>query len=88
MHQEFNGTANGQFSARDIINIHHQNEPVSEDEQLLPAQRQRLHQLLDEISAISVVRLKKTSGELFTLILMCVAFTSSQPKNSIKPRYI
>ncbi|QYM95041.1 hypothetical protein FGI04_03235 [Dickeya ananatis] len=53
MHQEFNGTANGQFSARDIINIHHQNEPVSEDEQLLPAQRQRLHQLLDEISAIS-----------------------------------
>ncbi|AJC68420.1 MULTISPECIES: hypothetical protein [Dickeya] len=53
MHQEFNGTASGQFSARDIINIHHPNEPVAEDEQLLPAQRQRLHQLLDEISAIS-----------------------------------
>ncbi|WP_263063022.1 hypothetical protein [Dickeya dadantii] len=53
MHQEFNGTASGQFSARDIINIHHPKEPVAEDEQLLPAQRQRLHQLLDEISAIS-----------------------------------
>ncbi|EHD22628.1 MULTISPECIES: hypothetical protein [Brenneria] len=54
MRQEFNGTAQGQFSSRDIINIHTPpSDMASDDEPLLQAQRQRLHQLLDDIIAVS-----------------------------------
>ncbi|WP_437216748.1 hypothetical protein [Pectobacterium sp. LFLA-215] len=54
MRQEFNGTAQGQFSSRDIINIHpSSSNNTPDDELLLPAQRQRLHQLLDNIIAVS-----------------------------------
>ncbi|MCV9878840.1 hypothetical protein [Brenneria izbisi] len=52
MRQEFNGTAQGQFSSRDIINIHLPMN-IADDEPLLLAQRQRLHQLLDDIIAVS-----------------------------------
>lgn len=56
MQQQFNGTAQGQFSSRNIINIY---PPISlfekknSDEGLLPAQQRRLHELLNEIAAIS-----------------------------------
>ncbi|MEI7408745.1 hypothetical protein [Pectobacterium aroidearum] len=54
MRQEFNGTAQGQFSSRDIINIHPPSgENPTDDESLLPAQRHRLHQLLDDLVTAS-----------------------------------
>lgn len=53
MRQEFHGTAQGQFSSRDIINIHNLSQKNHDDKPLLVSQRQRLHQLLDDIVAIS-----------------------------------